>query len=213
MRHARITLGLALALAVLPTAAVAAREAPWHAHGHYVLSFGGGASQFSEYRGAIDDGSLSDVQVEEWSDRFQGSVGFAGRYVGIEAGCETIGRVRLTGTSSGGPRWLAGRMSARLAGYGFSGSALLRLPAGERWVSQVRGGLLWWRTKERTTEAGPLLTDQVQRSGTSFVVGVGGELRITPADRVWLRLEAARSEVGEQDLAYYTFSGSFVFHH
>lgn len=203
---------LAAMLAALPSSVLAA-EAPWHKVGNYVLSFGGGVSHFSEFRGAIDDGSLSDVQVDEMGDRFQGSVGFAGRYAGLEVGYESIGRVRLDGTSSGGSRWLSGRMSARLSGYGFTGSGLLRLPAGDRWVSQVRAGLLWWRTKERTTEAGPLVTDEVQRNGTSFVVGAGGELRVTPSDRIWLRLDATRSEVGEYDLAYYTFSGSFVFHY
>jgi hypothetical protein len=203
-----------VALAGAPQRARAADAEPPRPWGYYVIAFGGGASHLSEYRGAHDDGSLSDVKLEEWSDRFQGSLGIAGRYLGVEVGGETIGRVRLTGTADGtGPRWLSGEMSARLQGYGFTGSVLLRLPASDRWVSHLRTGLLWWRTSERTTQAGPLVTGKVERSGTSLVVGAGGELRITPMDRIWLRLEATRGEVGEQDLVYYTFSGSFVLRH
>lgn len=213
-RAARLALPIAVALTFAPGRAIAAAAEPPRPWGYYVLAFGGGVSHPSEYRATLDDGSLSEVKLEEWSDRFQGSAGIAGRYLGVEVGYETIGRVRLTGTSDGtGPRWLAGRMSARLQGYGFTGSAVLRLPAGERWVSHVRAGLLWWRMRERTTQAGGLLTDEAQHTGTSLVAGAGGELRITPADRVWLRLEATRGEVGEQDLVHYTFSGSFVLHY
>lgn len=182
--------------------------------GHYLLSFGGGWSHFSEYRNAHDDASLSEVDVDEWDDHVRGSIGFAGIYTGLEIGYESIGHARLRAVSDGsGARWLPGRLGARLSGYAFTGSVLLRAPAGERWVSQARFGLLQWRTTERTTEAGPLVSGENTATGTSLVAGVGGELRLGSEDRTWLRLEVARSAVGESDLAYFTFSGSFVLHY
>lgn len=211
-RHAK---GFAVALLLLPGVAAAADAAPsWHPWGRYTFAIGAGMSHYSEYRSAHDDGSLSNVRVEENDDRFQGSIGFAGRYLGIEVGYETLGRVRLDGISDGtGALYFPGRISARIEGHGLGVSGLLRAPAGDRWVTQVRLGLLGWNTTERTSESGGLIQAKVDRSGTSLVVGAGGELRIDPAGQFWARAEVTRTEVGEKDLAYLVVTGSFVLHY
>jgi hypothetical protein len=217
MKRAALVLACGVvALAVATAGACAAESAalPWHDWGRLTIAFGAGMSHYSEYRHAFDDGSLNGVRMEENDDRFHGSVGFAGRYLGAELGYETLGRVRLDATSDGsGTRWFAGRLSGRLEGHAVAASALLRAPAGDRWVSQLRLGILGWNTVERTSESGGLIQRRIERSGQSLVVGAGGELGIDPAGRFWARAEVSRSEVGEKDLVYYVVSGSVVLHY
>lgn len=214
MKRAALVLAAGtLALACTTAGARAAESAslPWHDWGQLTIAFGAGMSHYSEYRHAFDDGSLSGVKQQENDDRFHGSVGFAGRYVGVELGYETLGRVRLDATSDGsGTQWFAGRLSGRLEGHAVAASALLRAPAGDCWVSQLRLGILGWNTTERLSESGGLIQRKIERSGQSLVVGAGGELRIDPAGHFWARAEVSRSEVGEKDLAYYVVSGSVV---
>ena len=214
MKRAALVLAAGVLALLFATAGARAGESaatPWRDWGQVTIAFGAGMSHYSEYRHAFDDGSLSGVRTQENDDRFQGSVGFAGRYVGVELAYETLGRVRLDATSDeSGTRWLAGPLSGRLEGHAVAASALLRAPAGDRWVSQLRLGILGWNTTERLSESGGLIQRKVERSGQSFVVGAGGELRIDPAGRFWARAEVSRSEVGENDLAYYVVSGSAV---
>lgn len=184
---------------------------PWHRWGEYSLAIGAGVSHYSDYRSALDDGSLSDVKVEESDDRLNVAAGFVGRNLGFEVSYENIGRARLDARSSGGPRWLMGRLSSRIEGRGLMASVLLRAPAHDRWVSQLRLGILSWTTNETSTEAGTLVTRRHEDSGTSFVAGVSGELRLRAGDQYWLRAEVLRTEVDDAKLDYYVFAGSFAF--
>lgn len=186
---------------------------PWHRWGEYTLAIGAGLSHYSDYRSALDDGSLSDVKVEESDDRFHVAAGFTGRNLGFEVSYENIGRARMNAQSSGGPRWLLGRLSSRIEGRGLTASVLLRAPAHDRWVSQLRLGILSWTTNETSTEAGTLVTRRHEDSGTSFVAGVSGEFRLRAGDQYWLRGEVLRTQVDDAKLGYYVFAGSFVFHY
>jgi hypothetical protein len=171
------------------------------------ISFGTGSN---DYPNSNQDGSVTGVSedkrdtVYSFFGGYQLSDNFA-----IEGGYTDFGDSTFAGTSSGGPSWEAGPVSALHESDGWQLGVLGRWPITNRWYALGYVGWLWWESKETFVETSATTT--VTESGSDGTFAIGLEWDAGLKDRILYRFMGSHSQVGEPGYDINTASGEIVY--
>ena len=101
-------------------------------------------------------------------------------YVAIQGGYTDFGESTFSGTSSGGPSWDPGPVSAVHEADGWELGVLGRWPITQRWYALGFVGYLWWESKEAFVESTG--TSSISESGSDVTTALA--LTTTPDSRI-----------------------------
>lgn len=155
-----------------------------------------------------DDGSVNGSYDKDTSS-FSGSayIGYEFTdYFGVEAGYHNLGKSTFDATSTGGPSWSAGPVSADHEAEGGSFAAVVRYPLNDRLYLIGTAGMFWWVSTETFLDGG--VTTVEKESGSSYTFSGGLEYDVGVKDRFVWRTEVRQFSVDESsyDITQGTFS-------
>jgi len=114
----------------------------------------------------------------------------------VQAGHTDLGHSSFKGSSSGGPSWDAGPVSAKHDADGWELGVMGRWPVAPRWYALGYVGWMWWESKETFVESTG--TSVVKESGSDSTYALGFEYDIGLKDRVVYRFMGSHHKVGDQ---------------
>ncbi|MBI5460731.1 MAG: outer membrane beta-barrel protein [Gammaproteobacteria bacterium] len=142
------------------------------------------------------DGSVTGVGNDETGT---GKQAFAGYQitdnVAVQGGYRDLGDSDFNGTSSGGPSWSAGPVSASLDANGWELGVLGRWPITDRWYALGYLGWYWWETTETFVEGAFVSEDK--NSGGDAAAALGLEYDIGLKDRIVYRFMGEHHRVDD----------------
>jgi hypothetical protein len=150
----------------------------------------------NDYPGSNQDGSVTGVRADENDTVFSISGGY--RFtdnVAIQAAYHDFGNSEFSGTSSGGPSWEAGPVSALHDADGWELGVLGRWPVSDRWYVLGFVGYLFWESKETFVETSGISVLEESGSDVSYALGV--EYDVGMRDRFFYRFMGAHHQVGD----------------
>lgn len=162
--------------------------------------YGGVAIGYADidYSDSNQDGSVTGISDDE-SDAASGFYfGYqANDYVAIQGAYRDLGESDFKGTSSGGPSWDAGSVSADLEVDGWELGVLGRWPLSDRWYALGFIGMFWWESKETFVESTGVTVQKDSGSDATYALGL--EYDVGKKDRVVYRFMGARHEVDDDE--------------
>ena len=171
------------------------------------ISLGTGSN---DYPNSNQDGSVTGVSEDKRDTVYSFFGGYQlNDYFAIEGGYTDFGESTFAGTSSGGPSWEAGPVSALPESDGWQLGVLGRWPITNRWYALGYVGWLWWESKETFVETSATTT--VTESGGDATVSLGLEWDAGLKDRILYRFMGSHSQVGELGYDINTASGEIVY--
>jgi len=163
-----------------------------------------------DYPDSNQDGSVTGVSSDD-DDVVSGL--FAGYqindYVAVEGGYRDLGESDFAGTSSGGPSWEAGSVSANLDADGWELGVLGRWPISDRWYLLGYLGWFWWDSEETFVETSGVTVES--DSGSDFSLAAGVEYDIGRSDRIVYRFMGAHQEVDDTSYDVNSASAEIVY--
>ena len=171
------------------------------------VGFGSGMMTSNSPR-TNDDGSLGgnyDSDNSAWTGNAFIGYEFTDHF-GVEAGYHYLGKSEFSGTSSGGPSWSAGPVSAENEVEGGRFSAVIRYPLNDRLYLIGTAGMFWWISTERFSDNGVQTVEK--ESGSSYTFSGGLEYDVGVKDRFVWRTEVHQFSVDNSsyDITEGTFS-------
>lgn len=144
----------------------------------------------NDYPDSNQDGSVTGVTDDENDTVY----GVFGGYqlnddVSVQAGYHDLGESDFAGTSSGGPSWEAGPVSALNEIDGWELGIQGRWPVADRWYAIGYVGWFWWESKETFVETSAITVET--DSGSDVVYALGVEFDAGMRDRVVYRFMGA----------------------
>jgi len=150
----------------------------------------------SNYPGSNQDGSVTGISDDKTDTVYALHAGYQfNDRVSVQAGYTDFGKPDFMGTSSGGPSWSAGPVSATHDADGWELGVMGRWPIAPRWYALGYLGWMWWESKETFVEASG--TSVVEESGSDATYALGFEYDIGLKDRVVYRFMGSHHEVGD----------------
>lgn len=176
-------------------------------------NFYGGASLGlgdNDYPDSNQDGSVTGISEDTNDSVYSFFAGYqVNPYFAIEGGYTDFGESTFAGTSSGGPSWEAGQVSAHLESDGWQLGVMGRWPITERWYALGYIGWLWWESRETFVE--PSATTTLTESGSDATFALGFEWDAGLKDRILYRFMGSHSQVGETGYDINTASAEIVY--
>ena len=170
---------------------VPANSAAKNFYGTVRLGFGD-----NDYPGSNQDGSVTGVQSDENDTVFSVSGGYKfSDNVAVQVAYHDFGNSDFSGTSSGGPSWDAGPVSALHDATGWELGILGRWPVSDRWYALGFIGILSWDSKETFVESSGVSV--LEESGSDVSYALGFEYDAGMRDRFLYRFMGAHHEVGD----------------
>ena len=171
------------------------------------ISLGQGNNDFP---GSNQDGSVTGVSEDKRDTIYSFFGGYqVNDYFAVEGGYTDFGESTFTGTSSGGPSWEAGPVSALHESDGWQLGVLGRWPITNRWYALGYIGWLWWESKETYQEtSGP---SSITESGSDATYALGVEWDAGLKDRILYRFMGSHAQVGELGYDINTASAEIVY--
>jgi len=150
----------------------------------------------NDYPGSNQDGSVSGTSRDRHDTVTDFYVGYQfNDRVSVQAGHTDLGNSDFKGTSSGGPSWSAGPVSAKHDADGWELGVMGRWPVAPRWYALGYVGWMWWESKETFVEASG--TTVVKESGSDVTYAIGFEFDHGLKDRIVYRFMGSHHEVGD----------------
>ena len=174
--------------------------------------YGGASFGFgnNDYPDSNQDGSVTGVSEDNSDSVYSFFAGYQlSEYLAIEGGYTDFGESTFAGTSSGGPSWEAGQVSALHESDGWQLGVLGRWPLTDRWYARGYVGWLWWESSETFVETSATTT--VSESGSDATFALGFEWDAGLKDRILYRFMGSHSQVGETGYDINTASGEIVY--
>jgi OOP family OmpA-OmpF porin len=197
-----MVLPLVIGCATLPTTVPAGTPMR-----NFYGGFGVGAAQ-NDATDSYNDGSVSAISTEKTDTLSNIFMGYQiNEYVSAEVSYEDLGKTDFAATSTGGPSWAAGPVSATQKADGYGLTAVGRWPISERWFLIGKLGWFWWESEETFVES--YYTTVKKESGSDFTYGGGLEFDHGHKDRIVYRFELDHHEVGNDN--YNVDSATFKF--
>lgn len=171
-------------------------------------NFYGGVSlgvNSNDYPDSNQDGSVTGVNNDESGVDEGVFMGYQfNDNVAVEGGYHDFGKSDFSGTSSGGPSWAAGPVSATNEANSWDLGVMGRWPITDRWYALGFLGWSWWESKETFVE-GSVVTVETD-SGSDAAYALGFEYDIGLQDRIVYRFMGAYHRV--DDSGYDIASGA-----
>lgn len=153
----------------------------------------------NHYPDSNQDGSVSGISDDNNDNVYHLYAGYQiNDTFSVQAGYSDLGHADFRGTSSGGPSWAAGPVSATHDADGWELGVMGRWPIAPRWYAIGYLGWMWWESKETFVETSG--TTVIYESGGDASYAVGFEFDIGLKGRIVYRFIGSHREVG--DLGY-----------
>jgi hypothetical protein len=161
---------------------------PLHAEGYVGLSYGESSADIGE-SDIRDDGSLSNIKVEDSDSAWKVFGGWHAKWVGVEAAWQDLGSFSIDAETDGSGDFYeqAGDVRYSLEARGLSAELLGRIPLGKVIAIFGKVGAFWWTSE--TITRGPVVQRKSDNSGFDLMYGAGVDIIIK---KISFRLEYER---------------------